>query len=66
MIYLRLREWIKPSKTIELIPVAAFLLAATIDLFKGEFHDMIVEVLYPTEVTTHSIVAVVSDQLSSQ
>ena len=66
VIYLRLREWIILEKTIELIPVVAFLLAATIDPFKGEFHDMIVEVLHPTEVTTHSIVVIVSDQLLSQ
>ncbi len=54
------------EKTIELIPVVAFLLAATVDPFEGEFHDMIVEVLHPPEVATHSIVVVVSDQLLSQ
>jgi len=63
VIYLRLRERIILEKTIEIIPVVAFPLAATIDPFKGESHDMVVEVLHPTGVTTHSIVAVVSDQL---
>ena len=66
MIYLRFREWIILEKTIELIPVVAFLLAATIDPFKGESHDLMTEVLDPTRVTTHSIVAAVSDQLCSQ
>ncbi len=66
MVYLRFREWIKLDETLELIPVVAFLLAATIDPFEGEFHDLMIEVLHPTEVAAHSVVAVVSDQLSSQ
>ena len=49
MTYLRYREWIKLEKTIKLIPVVALLLAATINPFKGEFHDLMVEVPYPAE-----------------
>ncbi len=47
----------------KLIPIVAFLLAATIDPFKGESHDLMIEVLHPAEVTAHSVVAVVSKQL---
>jgi len=64
--YLRLWEWIKLDETLELIPVVAFLLDATVDPFKGEFYDLMIEVLRPTEVAAHSVVAVVPDQLSSQ
>ena len=60
MIDPRLREWIKFEKTIELLPVVAFPLAATINPFKSEFLDLIVEVLYPAIVTAHSIVLEVS------
>ncbi|MCD6206360.1 MAG: hypothetical protein J7J06_00015 [Methanosarcinales archaeon] len=42
----------------KLIPVVALLLAATINPFKGEFHDLMVEVPYPAEVAAHSIIAV--------
>jgi len=45
VIYLRLREWVKLDETLELIPVVAFPLAATIDPFESEPHDMVVEVL---------------------
>jgi len=45
VIYLRLREWVKLDETLELIPVVAFPLAATIDPFESESHDMVVEVL---------------------
>ncbi|KAF5429693.1 hypothetical protein C5S42_01320 [Candidatus Methanomarinus sp.] len=45
MIYLRLWEWIKLDETVELIPVVAFLLAASVYPFEGEFHGLIVEVL---------------------
>jgi len=45
MVYLRLREWIKLEKMMKLIPVVALLLAATINPFKGESHNLMVEVL---------------------
>ena len=45
MINLRLREWVKLGETLELIPVVAFPLAAAIDPFESESHDMVVEVL---------------------
>ena len=56
-------EWIKLPKTMKLIPVVALLLAATIDPFKSESHDLMIEVLHPTEIAAHSVVAVVSKQL---
>jgi len=43
-------EWIKLEKMVKLIPVVAFLLAATINPFKGESHDLMIEVLHPAEV----------------
>nr|QNO45158.1 hypothetical protein GMDKAGHH_00011 [Methanosarcinales archaeon ANME-2c ERB4]QNO46040.1 hypothetical protein OOGCPJEC_00025 [Methanosarcinales archaeon ANME-2c ERB4] len=63
MIDLRLRERIKLEKTIKLIPVVAFSLAATIDPFESESHDMVVEVLQRSYVPAHSVVAVMSEQL---
>ena len=48
---------------IELIPVVAFPLAATIDPFESESHDMVVEVLQRSYVSAHFIAAIVPDWL---
>jgi len=42
---------------LELILIVVFLLAMTIDPFKGESHDPMIEILHTTEVAAHSIVA---------
>ena len=50
----------------KLIPVVAFLLAAAINPFKGESHDLMIEVLHPAVITAHSVIAVMSKQLYPQ
>ncbi len=40
----------------KLSPIVALLLAATINPFKGESHDLKVEVLKHSEITAHPIV----------
>ncbi len=45
------------------IPVVAFLPATPAYPFKGESHDLTIEVPHPTEVAANSVIAVMSEQL---
>jgi len=44
----------------KLSPVVAFPLAATINPFKGESHDLVVKVLKHSGVATHSVITEMS------
>ena len=66
MIYLRLWQWIKYEKTIELSPVIALLLAPPVYPLEGESHCVIIVALYSPRVTAHTIVLVMSKQLLHQ
>ncbi len=66
MIYLRLWQWIKYEKAIELSPVITLLLAPPVYPLEGESHRVIVVALYSPRVTAHTIVLVMSKQLLPQ
>ena len=49
------------NKTMKPVPIVALLLAATINPFKGESHDLMIEVPHPAKVTAHPVIAEMSE-----